>query len=258
MVGYALVVTGSQGGGWSERPPQAARLRSGRSRRPCRCATPWRNRSPYKIGTIQCLSGGAAAIGKTALVGVQVAVDRINKNGGILGREVNLIVEDDESKPDVGRRKTEKLLVDDQCRRHCRRRAVQHLPCLHAALRAAKGGQHDQRLPRHHDHRQQVQPLQLPALRLRAGPGRRVRALSRQQARQEMAYRLCRLCLGPVDQGRLCRGDQEGGRHGRRQHRHSAQHRRHDAVPVEDQRRFRRPVHHLLRQGRHQHHQPGL
>ena len=69
---------------------------------------------PYKIGSIQPLSGGAAAIGKTALVGLQVAVERINKNGGILGREVKLIAEDDESKPDVGRRKTEKLLVDDQ------------------------------------------------------------------------------------------------------------------------------------------------
>ena len=68
---------------------------------------------PYKIGSIQPLSGGAAAIGKTALVGLQVAVERINKNGGILGREVKLIAEDDESKPDVGRRKTEKLLVED-------------------------------------------------------------------------------------------------------------------------------------------------
>ncbi len=69
---------------------------------------------PYKIGSIQPLSGGAAAIGKTALVGLQVAVERINKGGGILGREVKLIAEDDESKPDVGRRKTEKLLVDDK------------------------------------------------------------------------------------------------------------------------------------------------
>ncbi|MGE0422338.1 MAG: ABC transporter substrate-binding protein [Reyranellaceae bacterium] len=68
---------------------------------------------PYKIGSTQPLSGGAAAVGKTALVGLQVAVARINKNGGILGREVKLFVEDDESKPDVGRRKTEKLLVED-------------------------------------------------------------------------------------------------------------------------------------------------
>ena len=73
---------------------------------------------PYKIGSIQPLSGGAAAIGKTALVGLQVAVERINKGGGILGREVKLIAEDDESKPDVGRRKTEKLLVEDQVDAH--------------------------------------------------------------------------------------------------------------------------------------------
>jgi len=69
---------------------------------------------PYKIGSIQPLSGGAAAVGKTALVGLQVAIARINKDGGILGREVKLIAEDDESKPDVGRRKTEKLLVEDE------------------------------------------------------------------------------------------------------------------------------------------------
>ena len=70
--------------------------------------------TPYKIGSIQPLSGGAASIGKTALVGLQMAVDRINKNGGILGREVQLIAEDDASAPDIGRRKTEKLLVEDE------------------------------------------------------------------------------------------------------------------------------------------------
>src|SRR5262249_3893831 len=67
---------------------------------------------PYKIGTEQPLSGAGAAGGKTALVGVQMAVDRINKSGGINGRPIELIVADDESKPDVGRRKVEKLLVE--------------------------------------------------------------------------------------------------------------------------------------------------
>src|SRR6476660_7308696 len=69
---------------------------------------------PYKIGTEQPLSGAGAAGGKTALVGVQMAVDRINKSGGINGRPTELIVADDESKPDVGRRKVEKLLVEDK------------------------------------------------------------------------------------------------------------------------------------------------
>src|SRR5437588_6499019 len=68
---------------------------------------------PYKIGTLQPLSGAAAGRGKTALVGTQMAVDRINKSGGINGRPIELIVADYESKPDVGRRKAEKLLVED-------------------------------------------------------------------------------------------------------------------------------------------------
>jgi len=79
---------------------------------------PWRaafgQAKPYKIGTIQPLSGAGAVGGKTALVGVQMAADRINKSGGINGRPVELIVADDESKPDVARRKMEKLLVEDQ------------------------------------------------------------------------------------------------------------------------------------------------
>jgi len=43
-----------------------------------------------------------------------MAVDRINKSGGINGRPVEIIVADDESKPDVGRRKVSKLLDEDQ------------------------------------------------------------------------------------------------------------------------------------------------
>src|SRR5258705_2871223 len=69
---------------------------------------------PYKIGALQPLSGAAAAGGKTALVGTQMAVDRINKAGGINGRPIELIVADYESKPDVGRRKAEKLAVEDK------------------------------------------------------------------------------------------------------------------------------------------------
>jgi branched-chain amino acid transport system substrate-binding protein len=83
---------------------------------------PWRaafgQARPYKIGTLQPLSGAAAAGGKTALVGLQMAVDRINQAGGINGRQVELIVADDESKPDVGRRKTEKLVVEDMVDAH--------------------------------------------------------------------------------------------------------------------------------------------
>src|SRR5947199_4928645 len=73
---------------------------------------------PYKIGTLQPLSGSAAAGGKTALVGVQMAVDRINKSGGLNGRPVELLIGDYESKPDVGRRRAEKLVIEDKIDAH--------------------------------------------------------------------------------------------------------------------------------------------
>jgi branched-chain amino acid transport system substrate-binding protein len=83
---------------------------------------PWRaafgQAKPYKIGALQPLSGAAAAGGKTALVGTQMAVDRINKSGGINGRPIELVIADYESKPDVGRRKAEKLVVEDKVDLH--------------------------------------------------------------------------------------------------------------------------------------------
>ena len=79
---------------------------------------PWRSAfgqaKPYKIGTLQPLSGAGAAGGKTALIGTQMAVDRINSSGGINGRPIELVIADYESKPDVGRRKAEKLVVEDK------------------------------------------------------------------------------------------------------------------------------------------------
>jgi branched-chain amino acid transport system substrate-binding protein len=83
---------------------------------------PWREAfgqaKPYKIGTLQPLTGAAAAGGITALVGTQLAVERINKSGGINGRPVELLVEDYQSKPDTGRRKAEKLAVEDKIDAH--------------------------------------------------------------------------------------------------------------------------------------------
>ena len=73
---------------------------------------------PYKIGTEQPLTGVAALGGKTSVIGIQMAVDRINKEGGILGRKVELIQADDQSKPDIGRRAVEKLVTEDQIDAH--------------------------------------------------------------------------------------------------------------------------------------------
>jgi branched-chain amino acid transport system substrate-binding protein len=74
---------------------------------------------PYKIGSEQPLSGPGAPGGKTAVVGLQMAADRINANKGINGRPVELVIVDDESKPDVARRKSEKMVQEDNIDVHC-------------------------------------------------------------------------------------------------------------------------------------------
>src|SRR5262249_57179025 len=67
---------------------------------------PWREAfgqaKPFKVGVLQPLSGTAAAGGKTALVGTQMAVDRINHAGGLSGRPIELGVPHYEAKPGQG------------------------------------------------------------------------------------------------------------------------------------------------------------
>src|SRR6266851_2607987 len=70
-------------------------------------AGPWRvalgqAKKPYRIGTEQPLTGVAALGGKTAVIGLQMAVDRINRAGGILGRPVEKLVTEDEIDVHVG------------------------------------------------------------------------------------------------------------------------------------------------------------
>ena len=47
-----------------------------------------------KIGLDNPLTGTFAAVGKNELIGCQLAVEQINAKGGILGRKVDLLVED--------------------------------------------------------------------------------------------------------------------------------------------------------------------
>src|SRR5208337_5365975 len=50
-----------------------------------------------KIGLDNPLTGPASGLGKNELIGCRLAVEQINAKGGILGRSVELIVEDSTS-----------------------------------------------------------------------------------------------------------------------------------------------------------------
>src|SRR4029077_5227334 len=73
---------------------------------------------PFKIGSEQPLSGPGAAGGKTAVVGLQMAADRINNSGGINGRPIELVIVDDESSPAVARQKTSKMVQESNIDAH--------------------------------------------------------------------------------------------------------------------------------------------
>jgi branched-chain amino acid transport system substrate-binding protein len=69
--------------------------------------------APVKVGAIGSLTGVVSVWGKVLKEGAELAVEHVNAEGGILGRPAQLVLEDDESKPDVGARKARKLALED-------------------------------------------------------------------------------------------------------------------------------------------------
>ncbi|HEY8497522.1 MAG: ABC transporter substrate-binding protein [Limnochordales bacterium] len=68
---------------------------------------------PVKVGVIGSLTGAVSVWGRVTRDGATLAVEQVNAAGGILGRPVELIVEDDASAPDVGVRRARKLVLED-------------------------------------------------------------------------------------------------------------------------------------------------
>jgi len=67
-----------------------------------------------KIGVIQPLSGPVAASGNYVRMGAEIARDWINARGGVLGRQVQLLIEDNKSDPKEAATVAEKLIVRDK------------------------------------------------------------------------------------------------------------------------------------------------
>jgi branched-chain amino acid transport system substrate-binding protein len=65
-----------------------------------------------KIGVITDRVGSAKFYAEPATRGVEFGVKAINEKGGVLGKKIELIIEDDQNKPDVSAAKARKL-VDD-------------------------------------------------------------------------------------------------------------------------------------------------
>jgi branched-chain amino acid transport system substrate-binding protein len=73
------------------------------------CA-PGRSSKEIVIGEYGSLTGNTATFGQSTKNGSQMAFDEINKAGGLLGKPVKLIVEDDQSKPEEAATAVTKLI----------------------------------------------------------------------------------------------------------------------------------------------------
>ena len=67
-----------------------------------------------KIGVSQPLTGAYAASGNYVAQGAKLAEEEINKAGGVLGKKIELIVEDNKSNPTEAVATAEKLIVKDK------------------------------------------------------------------------------------------------------------------------------------------------
>jgi branched-chain amino acid transport system substrate-binding protein len=69
---------------------------------------------PIKIGIIKPLSGPVAYDGNNVVRGAQIAVDTANARGGVLGRPLQLVIEDGQCVPAESVNAAEKLVVRDK------------------------------------------------------------------------------------------------------------------------------------------------
>src|SRR5687768_11089662 len=69
---------------------------------------------PIKIGVTQPLTGAFAASGNYVAQGAKIAEEQINAAGGVLGRKIQLVIEDNKSNPTEAVATAEKLIAKDK------------------------------------------------------------------------------------------------------------------------------------------------
>ncbi|HUR88178.1 MAG TPA: amino acid ABC transporter substrate-binding protein [Ramlibacter sp.] len=77
-------------------------------------ASSWAQPAPVRIGSTLALTGPLSATAQVHKLVGEIYVDDLNKRGGLLGRKVEWIVKDDQSKPDLARTLYEQLITADK------------------------------------------------------------------------------------------------------------------------------------------------
>lgn len=69
---------------------------------------------PIQIGCVLSLTGPGAGLGQPERNGILLAEKAINDKGGVAGRPIKLLIEDDGSKPDIAKSKAEGLIFGEK------------------------------------------------------------------------------------------------------------------------------------------------
>ncbi len=93
-------------------------LKTGLAWTACTIAAPLpiraREEQPVKIGMVEPLTGVYAALAEAEIAGARLAIEEINKSGGVLGREAQLLVADSANDITTGVEETRRLIDKDQ------------------------------------------------------------------------------------------------------------------------------------------------
>lgn len=73
----------------------------------------WAANGAIKVGAVLPMTGEQAKFGEIEKNSLLMGLEEINKAGGVNGRQIELLIEDDTGKPDVGRSAVEKLISQD-------------------------------------------------------------------------------------------------------------------------------------------------
>jgi len=66
------------------------------------------------VGAYLSLTGTTATFGTSSLKGIEMAVDKVNSSGGVLGKQIKLLSEDTQSKPEEAALAVTKLITRDK------------------------------------------------------------------------------------------------------------------------------------------------
>jgi branched-chain amino acid transport system substrate-binding protein len=69
---------------------------------------------PVKLGYNDVRSGPFKTNGDMALLGLETAIKDINRSGGLLGRQIQLVIEDNQMNPEIAVQKLKKLILEDK------------------------------------------------------------------------------------------------------------------------------------------------